>query len=163
MKKLKYAAFKGRSIFSDAINFYTRGEYSHIAINDWANDRLIEQWPHDGGFIRSWMDYSSFDKHEPGTEYEIWTLEVPNFVYDYCMTYYYDEADKKTAYDWKGIWNFVFKGDDDKHKTFCSEAAVIPLCKSLNWNKIDPASVHPSFFVYLLQAAGGYPEHSGIT
>lgn len=158
-RKLEFAAFKGVSLLSNMIRMHTRGDYSHIGIVD--GDRLIEQWPHGASIWDSWMDYSDWDNHTKGTPYEIWSLELPVTDYEYCMNYYQVEAERKTPYDFRGILGFITKGNDNPDKTFCSEAAIIPLVKIMGWDRTDPATVDPSRFVSILQAAGGALELEG--
>ena len=162
-EKLYFAAFKGKSFISRAIRKLTRGEYSHIAFYDKEYNRLIEQWPHNGNMLQAWMDYSDFSKHSPETEYEVWSLKMSITDSQYCKNYYRTEAEKKTAYDFSGIAAFLFKGNDSKDKTFCSEASIIPIARILGWDRLKPEIVDPSYFINLIQAAGGQLEGSFVT
>jgi len=157
---LKFVAFRGKSLVSKAIRFWTRSKgYSHIAIL-MPNERLIEAWPHKGG-IKSWTDWSDWSAHTPGTKYEIWELSVSEEIYDYCISYYEKAAAEKIPYDWAGIIAFVFKTKDRKNKMFCSEIAVTPVVIKKRWI-IDPAKIHPALFVDIMQIAGAECSVNGI-
>ena len=156
MKELRFVAFRGKSWISKVIRYFTRSkDYSHIAIM-LPDDNLIEAWTH-GGWTQ-WTDYSSLDKHTPGTKYEVWPLMVSDTVYEYCMNYYIHHAEQKTPYDYAGILGFIFKKSvkQNKKKFFCNELAITPLCESLKWDKIVPSNTNPETFIYIIQAAGGY-------
>jgi len=158
MKELKFVAFRGKSWVSKAIRYFTRSkDYSHIAIlMEEQKGILIEAWTHGG--LTQWTDYSSIDKHTPGTKYEIWTLEVPDDVYEHCMNYYKHHAEQKTRYYYAGILGFIFKKSvkQNKNKLFCNEEAITPLCEAMPWAKIVPSNTNPETFIYIIQAAGGY-------
>lgn len=176
MKKriLKIAQFKGISETSRLIMSRT-GPYSHSALkiddvekeyiktimleDEYTkrgvdNCQLMEQWPHDGNFFKAWFDFNDFKDHKKGTPYEIWELELNVLDWEYCISEYVRMLDM--PYDWKGILNFEIKLiKEDPNKTFCSEILTIPIKKVLNWNTVQPHTVHPAFLTNLIQAAGG--------
>jgi hypothetical protein len=155
MQELKFIAFKGKSIVSKAIRYFTRSrDYSHVAIL-MPDSKLIEAWDHQGW--GQWTDYSTIAKHTKGTKYEIWELEVSEEAAAHCMGYYQHHADLKTPYDYFGVAGFIFKKTTrhSKKKLFCSELCITPLCEAKGWDKITPNHISPESFVDIIQAAGG--------
>jgi len=95
MTKVRFVAFKGLSLASKAIQFFTRSMgYSHIAFLgptgmngkdlefDYKNDcpvnltgkeKLIECWPYKGNRWQEWS-VSCMSNHTAGTPYEVWEL-----------------------------------------------------------------------------------------
>jgi hypothetical protein len=173
--KLKSAHFFGKSAVSKVIQNQT-GPYSHSAVFIGDEEReyirqligderaekvyldkveVCEQWPHSGR-IESWMDYSNFAAHTPGTPYEIWSLEMTRLQWEYCIAHYVKSCENKKPYDWAGIVNFRYKFiKEDPDKTFCSEELITPIAEALSWGSVRPWTVHPTACVNLLQAAGG--------
>jgi len=164
-RSLEYVQFQGIGFVSRIIQKFTRDNDSHSAVMDrerMSDKQLIEQWPHDGG-VKSWMDYSDYSGHTPGTPYSIWSLVVSPECYDFVMNFYRESAAKRKEYDWGGILNFGLKGSDNPDKTFCSEEMVTPLCAFMGWDQINPAVVSPGIFRMLLQAAGAQETYKGFT
>lgn len=164
MSNLNFVAFYGVSTVSSLIRYFTRSRsYSHIAISI-SKDKLIEAWPHEGG-LKQWTDYSSFDKHTPGTVYEIWSLPVSAECKQFCMSYYNAMAKAKTPYDYKGVLGFVFKKSvkESPDKLFCSELAITPLVTFNNWRTIRSHLVSPRDFVNIVEAAGAKMIYQGKT
>lgn len=159
MPELKFVAFKGKSWVSKCIRYFTRSpQYSHIAILvPGMKNTLIEAWNHEGG-MKQWTDFSAIRKHTPGTQYEIWTLEVSEDVFKHCVNYYAHHAQQKTPYDYMGIIGFILKKTvkQNKKKLFCSELAITPLVEAKLWHKIIPSNTDPDRFVGIIQAAGAY-------
>ena len=153
--QLVFLAFKGKSMTSKVIRFWTRSKnYSHIAMS--VDGKLIEAWPHGGNPLKAWVDYGSFENHKEGTEVEIWTLEVSESVYHYCLEQWRKMAELGVPYDWKSIIGFVLKSSKDKkNRLFCSEAAIKPLVEILLLDRINPNHVDPQSFIELIQAMGG--------
>lgn len=181
MRKLRWAAFKGKSLISKAIRFYTRStDYSHIAVVNSPLDTtqlldvvtlnkkhqfLIEAWNHSGNPFKQWIDFSGFDAHSTRTEYEIWELEVNDEIYTACMRAWREMAKEKVKYDWASIIGFVLKTKKDVNsgKMMCSEMSITPIAYWKNWLKIRPHKVHPDYFICLIQAAGGQMVKVGVT
>jgi hypothetical protein len=160
---LEYVQFQGISVVSKIISKFTRDEDTHSAVIDREHpgtDILIEQWPHKGR-IKSWMDYGDFNRHTPGTRYNIWKLLVTRSQYDEIMGVYRHSAAIKKPYDWQGIFNFVLRGKDNESMTFCSEELVTPLAVVLSWTTVKPFVVYPGFFRMLIQAAGAQISFQG--
>ena len=156
---LRFYAFKGKSFLSRLIRFWTRGEYSHIAIE--IENKLIEAWKH--GKKLCW-GYSDLTNHTPKTPYEIWELPLTPEEEDFCRIFYKSLADTSASYDLRGVFGFVFKvTEGDKRKWFCSEGAIYPLVVLRDWNKIKPWRVSPTRFIEIIQAAGGKCVETGIT
>jgi len=182
MKFLKSVHFHGISTVSQIIRRQT-GDYSHTAIfvgpeekkyirkmigEDRAEEikldtiTLMEQWNH-SGLVSSWMGYNDFSDHTPGTEYEIWGLNLLVADWEYCMDRYIKSCEDKRGYDWAGILHFRLKSiKEDPDKTFCSEEYITPVAEILNWDTVKPFNVHPTMAVNLTQAAGGRILQRGV-
>ena len=163
MSELMFVAFKGKSVISKTIRWFTRSmDYSHIAVM-LPDGKLVEAWNHAGGF-KQWVDYSAIEIHTPKTHYEVWSLEVPEGVHDFCLNYYNHHAQAKTPYDYKGIIGFISKGKkhENKNKLFCSELAISPVAHGLGWDRITPAHIDPETFIDIIQAAGGRLVKEGV-
>jgi len=152
---IKFYAFKGKSFISRLIKFWTRGPYSHIAVE--VDGQLIEAWKFKDGL--HW-DYSSLSNHTPGTPYEVWVYDGLTPEQErYCKQFWTFLADIKAGYDFKGILGFVFKKvKDEQSKFFCSEGAIWPITKVKNWDRVRPYRVDPTRFVEIIQAAGAKLE-----
>lgn len=156
MKELKFVAFHGKSFISKCIRYFTRSRlYSHIAVLLSDNGDLIEAWEQSG--MKACVDWSNINKHTDGTKYEVWGLEVDDFVYESCMQFYSNNARRRTGYDYKGVIGFIFKKavKENPNKFFCSEFCIYPLCISKKWTTIKPHLVSPRDFVNIIEASGG--------
>jgi len=153
MKKLYYASFSGLSMTSRVIRGFTRSMgTSHIGVWDPENEKLIEAW---GGLRIKW-GWSNFKNHTLGTEYELWTLDVPDDVYETCMNTYREWADTGHDYDWLAVIGFVLRlRRENRRGDSCSEGAIRPLAAAMGWKKTNPAFVSPADFVSIIEAAGG--------
>jgi len=163
-RHLEYIQFQGIGMMSKIIQHWTRDTDSHSAVLDREKhdgQQIIEQWPHKGG-SRSYMGYSDFSAHNVGTPYQIWSLEVSEFDYDWVMNEYRRSAAKQLEYDWSGIIGFGFHGSGDPDKTFCSEEMITHLAICMGWTQIRPETISPGMFRNLLQAAGAKPTIKGV-
>lgn len=159
MGKLFFAAFKGTSLISKIIKFWTRSEFSHIAVI--SDKKLIEAWNHKAGFKNYWA-YSDFSNHNTGAEYEIWMLPVSTDEEIFCMNEYKRFAEQNRCYDWKSIYGFVLKLKKDMQKcAMCSEGAIEPIYNFRNLKTIKPHQISPSQFVNLIEAMGAQKIRSG--
>ena len=150
---LDFIVFKGFSVVSKAIKFYTRSNYSHVGFMMNSNT-IIEAWNHGGG-MKQWWDYSTAAAHSNGTPYELWRIAVTEEDYDKVHKLFIGWVDSKLPYDWKGIVGFVLKGGkDSKVGRFCSEGCIEPLVDVFGWDRIQPSKVSPEDFVRIIQAAG---------
>jgi hypothetical protein len=161
MAKVRFVAFKGKSLVSVAIRFFTRSKkYSHIGYLK-TDEALIECWPSKGNRFQRWS-VGGFENHSPGTDYEIWELIVTDKQYKYIDWFFYKAALFGFAYDWLGCMGFVFRlVRDSRDRFFCSEGCAAPLCRHLGWESVVPSHVSPQDFVELLDAAGGYMVKRG--
>jgi len=159
--QLRWALFKGISLISKLIKFWTRSEYSHVGflLNDYV---LIECWG--GLFDVEWGFFMPpFSKHTKGTEIEIWSLEVSDYEYDIVENFMTRLAQLKYPYDWIGIIGFVFKIDKHGRKGFfCSEGCIYPLKKVKGWKTVKPHHVSPVMFINLIESAGAKLEKSFV-
>lgn len=156
--RLRWAFFKGISIFSKAIKFWTRSEYSHVGfmLND---DILIECWGTNPFNIIWRFESPPFAKHSKGTPVEIWSIEFPDEEALEIREFMKNLAYSKAKYDWIGVISFVLKIDKHNRKGFfCSEGCVYPICKIKRFNTIKPHHVNPVMFLNIIEAMGGYLE-----
>lgn len=161
-KQVNFVVFKGISLVSKTIKFYTRSDYSHVAFIMPNNKTLIEAWTH-GSKIKQWWDYSTPANHTNGTPYEIWGLVVSEDDWIAITNTFMDWADEKLPYNWFGIIGFVLKNEKDSDRgKFCSEGCIYPFVQRYNWDKIDPSEVSPEDFVRIMQAAGGSMIEEGV-
>ena len=132
-----FYAFKGKSLLSRAIRYWTRGVYSHIAIHDPANsdNPLIEAWKF-GREVR--WGFSSLANHTPGTLYELWRLPSKGRAeYDFCLNFWRMLAHNNAPYDFGAIFAFIKRGSyTNNDRFFCSEGAIYPIFAWRNWNRI---------------------------
>lgn len=162
MKKLYFVGYKGISVPSQLIKWFTRGEYSHISIYHPEVNKQMEQWPHTGDFTTAYFDYSDMSVHTPGTPFEVWSIAVTEAEYEYCMEYWQLAADRKEKYDWRGVMDFMIKGDENAEgRSFCSEIAIKPQVLWNAWTTVDANTVDPSKFIMLMQVRGAQLAHVG--
>lgn len=152
-KSLYYAAFKGHSFYSKVIKFFTRSEYSHIAIvTDIDTLDTIEAYAHGSICNTHWRYYNVY-KHSPGTPVEIYQLEVEPEQYDLAMRFYHYLAKTQFAYNWLGVIGFVIPVFTSNGGFFCSEGAVEGLRFA---GVIDEQGwrISPADFVVILRILG---------
>jgi len=154
-----YIAFKGISLVSKLIRFWTRGDYSHVGvlIN---KDVYIEVWPESkfNAISMKWDKGSPFIKHKPKTEVTIFELEFKNKD-DYLrmVNWYYSLIGK--PYDWLAIIGFVLRFKlKPNNKYFCSEGAITPLVEYFSWKHINPSIVSPERFVEIADVCEAMKE-----
>ena len=165
----KWVAFKGKSLLSKTIRFWTRSQYSHIAyLMD--DNTLIECW-HDPGKAMNEMrvkwDYVTppFIHHKEGTPYEIWELNISHYFMHWdneVQDFMTKLADSKAKYDFGAVFGFIFKWRGHKKRGWmCSEGCIEPLVKLFEWDRIVPSQVSPQDFVEIIQAAGAKRIYEG--
>ena len=107
------ALYRGKSALSRAIEWFTRGAYSHAA---WVcrDGTVIEAR---GSGVRRVASIS--DQHLDGTPVEIY--QVPGCDVDAAEAWLATQIGKK--YDYKGLFGFVTRADQDDGQAawFCSE------------------------------------------
>lgn len=181
-EKLVIANFIGTSEFSRGILWQTDGAFSHSAV--WLTDaakkyirglvgedqyrelnieamQLIEQWPHGGDFFKAWFDFNDLSDHEPGTPYELWSLDMPLTDWEYCMAHYVKSLGER--YDWAAILHFRIKTIKERpDRSICSEKCIEPVARIREWTHVKPFNVHPTGLVALFQAAGGQLESKHV-
>ena len=149
--KIRFVAFKGISLVSKIIRWWTRSPYSHIAFLD--NGHLVEVWKHDDGFY--WSRTPMWGSHTPGTPVEIWEKEVSPIEAERVKIFLNDLAANRSPYDWEGLFGFVLKTPDDKNKYFCSEGCAKALVEAGIWPKeLQTGVIHPGYFIQLLLVSG---------
>ena len=149
--KVRFACFRGISLTSKLIKFWTRGEYSHIAYMFNFKDRiLIETWNNE-----CWSYTLGYENHLPDTPVEIWSKEISPSQYIVVNDFFRNLVKDKTRYDWMGILGFIlFKNKDNPEKYFCSEACTEALVEAEIWPSLKANRIHPSYFVDLLKVSG---------
>lgn len=161
--QLKWALFKGISLTSKLIKFWTRSEYSHVGflLNECV---LIECWGASSPFDVKWgFSIPPFSKHRKNTHVEIWCLDVSKQEFEFVTGFMLRLAQLEYKYDWLGVIGFVLKVD--KHNRsgfFCSEGCIYPLVKAKGWKSIKPHHVSPAEFVNIIEAAGAKLEKSFV-
>jgi uncharacterized protein YycO len=152
--------FKGKSLISRVIQFFTWSKYSHVGIK-FSNNEFLEIWPSKEGVTLCDLNYIHMT-HQKGTVIDIFTLdgkyinenigELENKIYESCKKYI------GSKYDFLGILGFVFrKKVHKKSKWFCSEL-VHHLFSEQNIRLVntDSCKVHPGLLSYspLLKKVG---------
>ena len=153
IKHIYYACFKGKSVTSKLIKFWTRSSYSHVAVR-YARG-FIEVWPTGKNPLKQRWGFTNFKNHKKGTEYELWELPVESNHFDAIMSLYINLANNKTKYDWSSIFGFVLKWKKQSKKGYiCSEGLWAPYDVLYDhWCK-EPHEISPDLFVMLIQAFG---------
>jgi len=161
MQALRFVLFRGISLLSKSIRFFTRSNYSHAAILDKEKQKLIESWssiPH-----VHWR-YSDFSAHTPGTPYEIWELPVEDEQYERAMHFYRWLADRKFPYNYLGVIGFVLPFFTSSGGFFCSEGCW----EGLVFAEIAPKDipgwkVSPDRFKEQIELLGAKLVRKGVT
>lgn len=110
--RLKILAYKGISWGSRLIRFYTRSEYSHVAI-EWDSGKVTEALTKYGVILSN--DYE--EHHAEGTRVEVFDL-----IADEEMAWSYARSCHGDRYDLSALGRFVTKRKrHTPKKWFCSE------------------------------------------
>ena len=112
-----FAFYRGTSLVSKLIRFFTRGPYSHVAIQT-DDGRIFEAW-HSPAKVRVIYDFG--EGHEPGTRVDLFelTMSFPEKAVAHL------EHSVGRRYDFKGVLGFLTKRtSDDRRACFCSELAT---------------------------------------
>ena len=160
--QLKYVFFKGKSLLSNLIKFWTRSEYSHVAFL-LGDDTLIECWG-DSIFDVKWQIVSPpFKNHQSGTQIEIWSLNVSKQEYEFVKDFMFRLGLSSFSYDYIGILSFVLKIEKhNRHGFFCSEGCIYPITKYRDWKTIKPHHISPIMFLNILESIGAKREKSFV-
>lgn len=107
--------YRGTSMLSRAIRWFTRSHYSHVAYEQ-SNGNLIEAWTHG---VRMVADYAT--DHTAGTAVEWYRVEgVTPEQRERAETFMRKQLGKK--YDVRGILGFLRHRDiENQERWFCSE------------------------------------------
>jgi len=137
---MKFAFYKGTSIISKAIRWYTRGQYSHVAVI-LDDGRIIEAW-HNPASIR--IINSLSEGHTKGTVVDIFEVKLE----DEAAAINYALSCIGIKYDFLGIFGFISHKDlDNRGKMFCSEFAM-NIClkgKTKVLRRVPSYKVSPSY------------------
>lgn len=160
MKKIRFIVFRGKSVVSKMIRFFTRSKfYSHVGYLSYSN-HLVECWPTVKNPFQNWI-ISGLMYHKGGTDYEVWSLEVDKETHEAVEKYFHGMLGIK--YNWLGILGFIIKRDFEySDRKFCSEGCVQILIDKFNLETIKASHVSPQNFVEILDTLGGKLERKGI-
>lgn len=176
--RVYFVGFKGLSLTSKIITFFTRGEYSHVAylnvdsISDGSlsttDGNLIEFWGDTSSIfntIKQRIRYSSFDSHTPDTEIDILSLPVNKEERERIDQFHYDAVKNNMDYNWKGVFTFLLGKDYySKDKKFCSEfcwEALQQVGQHSAIHDMPACRVSPSNFMHYIKIYGAKLELSG--
>jgi len=157
--------YKGKSIISLLIKFFTWGKYSHTALSNDAG-RVIEAW-HIGGVqehINPWVI------HKEGTEIDVYGIVQLHSIdaediWEYARTF------KGMKYDFRSLFGFLpflrWLWKNDLKKWFCSQLTVVILKHfyiflfNSTWPlyKVSPTSVGSSVAIEKLGTATNFNEY----
>jgi len=155
---LEFVCFKGISIFSKLVKFFTRGEYSHVAVLLSKGD-LIEVWKQRGGV---YWDFSTLQSHTKGTPYEVYSLPVEDDVANNALAFYRYLALRRVPYNYLGVIGFVIPVFTSNGGYFCSEGCWEGLAfASSNFRDIEGWRVSPTTFVQLIKLRGAELVYAG--
>lgn len=159
------ALYKGISLLSRLIRWYSRSEYSHAAWIDPDTGACYEAWTNGVRMVPSFESC-----HTPGTHVDIFATPA-NREQSLAIRRFHQQLVGK-AYDWHGIFHFVTRRPEharDQDRWFCSElvvaayrAAGVPLLA-----RVEPYKVYPSMLawspllVHVRSAICGTPERPG--
>lgn len=112
-----FAFYRGTSTVSKLIRFFTRGIYSHVAVQV-EDGRIFEAW-HSPAKVRVIHDFG--EGHERGTRVDLFELALP--FPEKALAHL--ERSVGRRYDFKGVLGFLTKRtSDDRRACFCSELAT---------------------------------------
>ncbi len=113
---MRIALYRGKSWISKAIQWQTRGPYSHAAVI-LPDDSIIEAW-HSPSRVRSIKRLG--DGHTPGTKVDVFNVETSERQRDDISVYLYQQVGKK--YDFMAILRFISRRHrNNPNRWFCSE------------------------------------------
>lgn len=115
---MKLAFYRGRSLVSKMIRWFTRGYYSHVAII-LDDGRIVEAW-HSPARVRVINHLG--DGHERGTQVDVFSFGVP---YPASAVAFAESA-VGMRYDFAGVLGFLTRGNTNRrNRVFCSELAMM--------------------------------------
>lgn len=138
------AFYKGKSIVSKLIRWFTRGDYSHVAVM--FNDGFIVEAWHNPSKVRTISHLG--EGHEVGTVVDLYEVHLKD---EYAARL---ECVKSLGlkYDFLGVLGFVARWTKgSKSKLFCSELAMkvcaagnTPLLERISAYKVSPSALATS-------------------
>jgi len=146
------AAYKGKSWISKAIQWQTRGEYSHVAVQ--TRKGIIEAW-HSPSKVRVIRDWG--DGHSKGTEVDLFIVYCSPMQEQIITEFLLGEVGKK--YDFVGVLRFMSRRNkNNPDRWFCSElvfaafaAAGVDLLKRIQAYQVAPVTLVTSPELSLLR------------
>lgn len=159
--EIKFIAFKGLSTFSKLVKFFTRGEYSHIAVLRDDNS-LIEVWKRPNKKLAYW-GFSTLRNHTKNTPYEIYCLPVKETVYEKALLFYEYLAYRNVVYNYLGVIGFIIPFFTSNGGYFCSEGCWegLVFADRETFGCIKGWSVSPTHFVNIIQTHGAQLMYQG--
>lgn len=117
--KLELCYYHGKSFISKAIECFTWGEISHVAIRDPNEDCVWEAWQNGG--VSKVPSIST--NHTERTQVDIYTVDVTDEQYKNIVAYLDEQVGK--PYDFRGVASFMLRRNIGKEGAwFCSELAL---------------------------------------
>lgn len=124
---MSIALYRGKSIMSRLIRWFSWSPYSHAA---WIcrDGSVIEAWT-EGGVRRV---ASLSEAHEPGTRVDIFAIELTDEQHASVEKFLAEQLGQK--YDWLGILGFLTRKRMESHDAwFCSELIAAALNQAGVW------------------------------
>lgn len=146
MAKLYFTGYKGISLISKLIKYWTRSEYSHV--EQCLNIDTLKGY---GAYEGHKVGYLYPSYHKKGTPYDIFELECTDEQYEKFN--YFKRMQEGKGYDYKGIMGFVTNKEkmNDINKWYCSEIELYACnyagIRILNWDVIKMNLVSPGMFL----------------
>lgn len=162
VKELHFIATRGISLHSRFVSGYTKG-VSHVAFKPYTDSwELIEAWNHKGG-LKIYWDYSDLANHSKGTEWELWSLPVSEYSYNYVQDVLHGRADKKEGYGWWQIFGFGIPFYHPQGALrVCSTGIMDPLAESRACTRLPGTLVDPEEFIGIIEFAGASMIDHGV-
>ena len=159
------ALYRGISVASRLIRWYTRGPYSHAAWIDPDTGACYEAWT---SGVRKELTYES--NHTPGTPVDFFATPATREQSLAIRQFLQDNLGK--PYDWPAIFKFVTRRPEaaaDQERWDCSEiilsaclSAALPLLARVEPYKVSPSMLSWSpLLVHVRSAICGTPERPG--
>lgn len=144
--------FKGVSLTSKLIKFFTWSKYSHVSLK-FSDDMLLEAW-HKTNSVQMYSVNEIFSVHKNGTKIDVY--ELNNEYFDIQTKLIIEEKIKSNSffylnkkYDFLGVLGFLTKSKIKNNRWFCSEI-IHKLFKDIGIILINTESykVYPGLLSY---------------
>jgi hypothetical protein len=139
------AAYRGVSLVSRAIRWFSREVYSHISWIEF-----------DGSEFEAWVQGVTYTPtfgaaHTPGTEIDLFHVGLAGHEHVALLTFLRQQIGKR--YDWRGVAKFLTRRPEspvDQDRWFCSELVFASLLAAgaPPLLRVEPWKVSPAMLVY---------------